>query len=169
MAVDQGLPPSSIRVFLRVSKCDQFRRGVAVFVGATTDELYPVAAIIKYVTARGGPRRPLLPPARRHSSHQGPVYQWRTSGSDPGGHPLPALFRPQLPNWRGDRGKPSKRVGFHHPSIGPVVQRGLPSLHPHPKKPVSPVLTRPGGTTLSLPTNHCVALSMLRFADIHVS
>ena len=41
VSVDQGRPPSSIRVFLKVSKCDQFGRGVAVFLGATTDVCVP--------------------------------------------------------------------------------------------------------------------------------
>ena len=60
VAVDQGRPPSSIRVFLKVSKCDQFGRGVAVFVGATSDELCPVAALLGYVTARGDQEGPFF-------------------------------------------------------------------------------------------------------------
>ena len=60
VAVDQGRPPSSIRVFLKVSKCDQFGRGVAVFVGATSHELCPVAALLGYVTARGDREGPFF-------------------------------------------------------------------------------------------------------------
>ena len=60
VSVDQGRPPSSIRVFLKVSKCDQFGRGVAVFLGATTDELCPVAAILAFVSARGNREGPFF-------------------------------------------------------------------------------------------------------------
>ena len=53
VAVDGGLPPSAVRIFLKVSKCDQFGQGVAVFVGTTANDLCPVAAILAYVAARG--------------------------------------------------------------------------------------------------------------------
>ena len=42
-----------VRVFLKRSKTDQFARGTEVFIGATGDELCPVAAISRYVAIRG--------------------------------------------------------------------------------------------------------------------
>ena len=53
VAVDNADPPSMIRIFLRRSKTDQFGRGVEVFLGATGDEICPVAAIRAYVNRRG--------------------------------------------------------------------------------------------------------------------
>ena len=53
VAIDAGNPPSKIRVFLKRSKTDQFGRGVTVFLGATGDELCPVAAIVSFAAVRG--------------------------------------------------------------------------------------------------------------------
>ena len=53
VAIDSGNPPSKIRVFLKRSKTDQFGRGVTVFLGATGDELCPVAAIVSFAAVRG--------------------------------------------------------------------------------------------------------------------
>ena len=53
MSMDGGFPPSKVRVFLKRSKTDQFGRGVAVWIGATGDELCPVRAMLDYVACRG--------------------------------------------------------------------------------------------------------------------
>ena len=53
VACDSLQHPSSIWVYLKQSKCDQFGRGVAVFLGRTADTLCPVTAVIAYVTRRG--------------------------------------------------------------------------------------------------------------------
>ena len=42
-----------IKVHLKVSKCDQFSRGVNVFVGHTEDDLCPVVAVLNYIAQRG--------------------------------------------------------------------------------------------------------------------
>ena len=47
IAIDSSNPPSKIHVFLKRSKTDQFSRGVTVFLGATGDEVCPVAAIVR--------------------------------------------------------------------------------------------------------------------------
>ena len=44
VAVDNATPPSSIRVHLKHSTCDQLGKGVDVFVGKSGDRSYPVAA-----------------------------------------------------------------------------------------------------------------------------
>ena len=48
-----GRPASCVRVFLKRSKTDQFHRGVAVYLGATGNDLCPVAAVLAYVAVRG--------------------------------------------------------------------------------------------------------------------
>ena len=53
VACDSMQNPTSIRIYLKRSKCDQFGRGVAVFLGRTGDTLCPVAALLTYVTRRG--------------------------------------------------------------------------------------------------------------------
>lgn len=42
-----------IRLKVKVSKCDQFGKGVNVFVGRTEDDLWPVVAVLNYIAQRG--------------------------------------------------------------------------------------------------------------------
>ena len=60
VSIDSGHPPSKIRVFLKRSKTDQFGRGVAVFLGATGDELCPVAAVVSFAALRGDAAGPFF-------------------------------------------------------------------------------------------------------------
>ena len=53
VAVDNLLDPKVIRVHLKASKSDPFRKGVDVFVGITNHTLCPVSAILVYLAARG--------------------------------------------------------------------------------------------------------------------
>ena len=53
VAVDSIVVPTCVRVHLKRSKCDQFGKGVDVYVGSTGDELCPVAALLAYITKRG--------------------------------------------------------------------------------------------------------------------
>ena len=48
--------PSYLRIVLRQSKTDLFRAGVSLFVGAKGDTLYPVTAVLSYLSVR--PNRP---------------------------------------------------------------------------------------------------------------
>ena len=52
VAISTDQPPV-IRVFLKRSKTDQYGRGVAVYVGATGNDLCPVRAVTEYVARRG--------------------------------------------------------------------------------------------------------------------
>ena len=45
--------PKVLKVFLKRSKTDQFGQGVAVFLGATGEDLCPVNAVMSYVALRG--------------------------------------------------------------------------------------------------------------------
>lgn len=60
VAVDDHESPSVIRIHLRRSKTDQFGRGVDIYLGATGDELCPVAALLAYLAVRGGEDGPLF-------------------------------------------------------------------------------------------------------------
>ena len=42
-----------LSIHLKTSKCNQYGRGVEVFVGVTSNKLCPVAAILEFVVARG--------------------------------------------------------------------------------------------------------------------
>lgn len=45
--------PTIVRVHLRVSKCDQFGRGVDVFLNRVDSLVCPVAALLAYMVVRG--------------------------------------------------------------------------------------------------------------------
>ena len=49
ISIDDHANPSVLRIWLRQSKTDPFRAGVAVFVGRTGDTLCPVAATLAYL------------------------------------------------------------------------------------------------------------------------
>ena len=52
--VDSIGSPSLVKICLRVSKCDQFGRGIDVFVGKVqSSKICPVAAILSYMARRG--------------------------------------------------------------------------------------------------------------------
>ena len=55
-----GHPPAWARVFLKRSKTDQFGRGVAIYLGATGDDLCPVTALLEYVAVRGVSQGPFF-------------------------------------------------------------------------------------------------------------
>ena len=52
VSVDQITDPRVLKVHLKTSKTDPFRKGVDVFVGKTGNELCPVAAMLSYLTQR---------------------------------------------------------------------------------------------------------------------
>ena len=70
--VDDARTPSMLKVHLRVSKCDQFGKGVDVFVGKSNTLRCPVVAVVAYMAARGqrpGPfflRQPDKPLTKLH-------------------------------------------------------------------------------------------------------
>ena len=58
--VDDKRNPSMLRVNIKQSKTDPFRKGVAIFVGRTGTQLCPVAALLDYLCARGPTPGPLF-------------------------------------------------------------------------------------------------------------
>ena len=53
VTLDTHDAPSVVRVRIKTSKMDPFRRGVFMFMGKTSNELCPVAAISAYLVVRG--------------------------------------------------------------------------------------------------------------------
>ncbi len=49
-----------IRVTIKQSKTDPFRKGIDLFIGKTESDLCPVAAILGYLVARGSQPGPLF-------------------------------------------------------------------------------------------------------------
>ena len=53
VSVDDVANPSLVKVRIKASKTDPFRRGIDVFVGRTESELCPVSAVLAYMVVRG--------------------------------------------------------------------------------------------------------------------
>lgn len=60
IAVDNPADPAVLRVHIKQSKTDPFRKGIHLFVGRTQSDICPVRAILKYLVARGKKEGPLF-------------------------------------------------------------------------------------------------------------
>ena len=60
IAVDDPQMPSMVRIRIKQSKTDPFRKGIYLFVGRTASGLCPVAAVLGYLQSRGMEPGPLF-------------------------------------------------------------------------------------------------------------
>ena len=60
VAIDSRAAPSIIRLRLKQSKTDPFRRGVDIHLGKTDSDLCPVTAVLAYLAIRGSAPGPLF-------------------------------------------------------------------------------------------------------------
>ena len=60
IALDDNKRPSLIRVSIKQSKTDPFRRGVDIFMGRTGTDLCPVSALLDYLQMRGSAPGPVF-------------------------------------------------------------------------------------------------------------
>ena len=60
IAVDSHTSPSMLRVHLKISKTDQFRKGTDIYVGKTECQLCPVSAVLSYLVLRGNSPGPVF-------------------------------------------------------------------------------------------------------------
>ena len=60
VAVDDPWVPSVVRIRIKQSKTDPFRKGIDLFVGKTASAVYPVAALLDYLQERGMGPGPLF-------------------------------------------------------------------------------------------------------------
>ena len=60
ISIDDLSHPSILRICIKQSKTDPFRKGVHIIVGATGDCLCPVAAVLQYIAIRGKEPGPLF-------------------------------------------------------------------------------------------------------------
>ena len=56
VSLDSQTNPQVIAIRIKVSKTDPFRKGVTVYLGRTSTEVCPVAAILSYIGVRGTTR-----------------------------------------------------------------------------------------------------------------
>ena len=60
VAVDNLANPEVIRVFIKQSKTDPFRKGIHLFMGRTRSDICPVKALLNYLVLRGKKEGPLF-------------------------------------------------------------------------------------------------------------
>ena len=60
VAVDSHIEPSTLRVTLKASKTDPFRKGVVIVIGRGTQEICPISAVLDYMSRRGPAPGPLF-------------------------------------------------------------------------------------------------------------
>ena len=71
VAVDDTSNPSQVKIHLKKSKCDQFGRGVDVFLGRTDTSLCPIAAITSYMVVRGSSPGPFFVDDKKEALSKG--------------------------------------------------------------------------------------------------
>lgn len=64
VAVDNPREPSTVRIRIKQSKTDPFRKGIDLFVGRTSSSLCPVAALLDYLRFRRASPGPLYQDGR---------------------------------------------------------------------------------------------------------
>ena len=71
IAIDSRDNPRLMKIFIKQSKSDPFRRGVNIYLGATDSVICPVKAILPYLAMRGGQAGPLFMTQEGHGlTHQ---------------------------------------------------------------------------------------------------
>ena len=60
VAIDDPKTPSAVRIWIKQSKTDPFRKGIGLFVGKTASPLCPVTALLNYLCIRGTGSGPLF-------------------------------------------------------------------------------------------------------------
>ena len=60
VAVDNAQKPAVLRVTIKQSKTDPFRKGIDLFLGKTATDLCPVTAMLNYLVVRGKQQGPLF-------------------------------------------------------------------------------------------------------------
>ena len=60
VAIDDRSNPKLMRIRIKASKTDPFRKGVDIFVGRTEDDMCPISAMLAYLAIRGEGPSPLF-------------------------------------------------------------------------------------------------------------
>ena len=60
VAVDSQIKPQVVRITVKQSKTDPFRKGIDIYIGRTGNDLCPVAALLSYLAERGSIKGPFF-------------------------------------------------------------------------------------------------------------
>ena len=127
--MDSRTSPSTVKVHLKRSKCDQFGRGVDVIVGRTDTRICPVAAMVSYTALRQDQSRPFF--INSHGvavTKSWLVQQVRTILAGlglPQGEYAGHSFRNRGSHIRG----PGRCGGFNYPGPGEMAELSLSAIY----------------------------------------
>ena len=131
IAIDDPAQPSMLRVTIKQSKTDPFRKGVQLFVGRTSSPLCLVAAVLDYLTVRGTEPGPLFRyQDGRLIADEATVRECGTGQFNACRRGPVAVLHPQLQNRGGDYGSGKGGRGCSHQNPRPLGEPGIPAVCP---------------------------------------
>ena len=127
VSVDSRKAPQMVRVAIRQSKTDPFRRGAKISLGKSGNKLCPVSALLVYLARRGSSKGPLIFSDVSPLSRQRLVSYLRESLSVLGFNC--ELYSGQLSHWSGDYGCSYRAGRLSYSEFGSLAQRCVPTVH----------------------------------------
>ena len=125
IAIDNPANPIIVKVSIKASKTDPFRKEVSIFLGRN-DYICPIAALLAYLVAQG----------HQGSGHQGSILRRLLHGaceSSPATsrHKACPLFRTQFQDWRRNNCSIMWPWRLTNSSSWPVGEYHIPKIHLH--------------------------------------
>ena len=139
IAVNNPASPTVIRVSIKQSKTDPFRRGVDLFMGKTGTDLCPVKAILQYLVVRGT-QRGLVPLPGRPPAYTSEICRRGAESFTAGRHRSVQVLRPQFSDWCCHHGSSKGQGGLSHQDARQVEEPSLSRQCEDSKRGIGPVL-----------------------------
>ncbi len=129
IAVDNPADPSVLRVTIKQSKTDPFRKGIHLFIGKTGSDICPVKALLRYLVGRGKADGPLfLFPDGGYLTRQLLVEAVRQALAKAGLDPAKYCGHT---HWSCYNRSGKRSGGLHHQDTREMEEPCLPGIHPH--------------------------------------
>ncbi len=137
--MDNPENPQVLRVTIKQSKTDPFRKGIDLYLGKTAADLCPVRAVLNYLVVRGRRQGPLFLFADgMYLTRLRLVEALRQALGKAGIDPT--KYRTQFPHWGSYNGGGKRHGGFGYQNSGSMEKSGLPGLHSNAKRTASQLL-----------------------------
>ena len=96
VALDSHLAPTTIRIAIKQSKTDPYRKGAHIFIGQSFTDICPVQRMVAYLATRGPSQGPLFMHKDGQPLSRSSLVKKGQIGTDPGWGGCVNLQRPQL-------------------------------------------------------------------------
>ena len=141
IAVDNPSSPSVLRVSIKQSKTDAFRKGIDLFLGrSSTDLAMSGSSHAKLLGRKRFRRRPTIQVRRWTAPDETAACQSSEGGSPQLRPRSVAVLRPQLSDWGCDDCSNEGDGRFGHKDAGTVEESGLPGVHQDSERRASQLL-----------------------------